>query len=485
MSQTAAFRQIVRDYMRRTPVLVPAGSTCAEAVARMGEAGAGSFVVVGPDDAIRGIVTEQDVARRIAFRRSHDTPVEEAMTAPVRTVRDRDYLYHAIALMRRARLRHMPVVDDGGKVVGVVNLHEALAATSTQLLGLIDRLTHEETLDGVKEVKAAQVEVADALFGDNVPAPEIQALLSDINLDIYRRVIALSLRAMEDAGWGEAPVPFAAIVMGSGGRGESYLYPDQDNGFVLADYPDQEHGRIDAFFVELAERMTTALDAVGIPLCRGGVMATNPVWRKTISQWRKQINIWVGKRSAVAIRLADIFFDFRPAYGEPALAQALRDHVTRVLARNPAFLRDMYGLEVDHKVALGLFGRLASEREDGREGRWLNLKYRGTLPLVEGVRLFALRAGIPETSTLGRIGALHAKGVLSANVEDYLTGAFRLITDLLLRQQIADFKAGREVGNLVAADSLSKRENDMLVDCFHAIATFRDRIKSELTGNLF
>ena len=31
--------------------------------------------------------------------------------------------------------------------------------------------------------------------------------------------------------------------MGSGGRGESYLFPDQDNGFILADYPDAEHTR--------------------------------------------------------------------------------------------------------------------------------------------------------------------------------------------------------------------------------------------------
>ncbi|MFQ5785275.1 MAG: DUF294 nucleotidyltransferase-like domain-containing protein [Alphaproteobacteria bacterium] len=485
MSQTAAFRQLVSEHMRRKPVLLASGASCAEAVARMVEAAAESLVVIGPEGGILGIVTEQDVTRRIAFRRDGAVPIDEAMSAPVRSVRDRDYLFHAIAYMRRARLRHMPVVDADGAVVGLLNLHEALAATSSQLVDLIDRLTHEETLDGLKEVKRAQVEVADALFRDNVPAPEIQTLLSDINLDINRSVIAQSLNAMAEAGWGAPPVAFAAIVMGSGGRGESYLFPDQDNGFILEDYPDAEHGRIDAFFIELAERMTQALDAIGIPLCRGNVMATNPVWRKTLSQWRAQIDLWMHKRSAVALRLADIFFDFRITHGADRLAEALRSDVTRVLPANPIFLHEMYSLQADHRVALSPFGRLRTERDPGRPGRWINLKYSGTLPLVESVRLIALRSGVPETATLARIAALHARGVIDANVGDYLTGAFRLITDLLLRQQIADFKVGREVGNLAPIDALSARERDMLIDHFDAIASFRDRVKHDLTGALF
>jgi signal-transduction protein with cAMP-binding, CBS, and nucleotidyltransferase domain len=467
------------------PVQVAPNSTCAEAVERMTRGAADSVLVVGSDGAIRGIVTEQDVTRRIAFQRAGDAPIETVMTAQVRTIRERDYLYHAIAYMRRSRLRHMPVVDDGGQVVGLLNLDEALAASSEQLVGLINRLTHEETLAGLKEVKTAQVEVADALFGDGVPAPEIQALISEINLDIYRRVIALSVKNMREAGWGEPPVEMAAIVMGSGGRGESYLFPDQDNGFILGDYPDNEHNRIDAYYIELADRMTVMLDKVGIPLCRGNVMATNPVWRKTVSQWRRQIDIWMRKRSDVAIRLADIFFDFRAGFGEPALAQALREHVSRVLPRSPAFLRDMYGLEADHSVALGIFGHLRTETRPQHRGKWINLKYQGSLPLVEGVRLYALRAGIADTSTLERIDALHGKGILSDNEEDYLTGAFRLITDLLLRQQIADFKAGREVGNLVPEAALTRREKDMLIDCFRAISRFRDRIKNDITGEIF
>lgn len=485
VSQIAVFQQLVRDHMRRPPVIIPTGTSCVEAVARMAAAAADSLLVVDSDRSVCGIVTEQDVTRRIAFQCSGNVSIDDVMTAPVRTIRQHDYLFHAIAHMRRASLRHMPVVDELGNVVGMLSLHEALAVASTQLMALIERLTHEETLDGLKEVKAAQVDVAAALFAEDVPALEVQTLLNNINLDIYRRVITLSLDGMRADGWGEPPVAFAAIVMGSGGRGESHLLSDQDNGFILADYPDDEHNRIDPYFIELAKRMTQALDAVGIPMCRGYVMALNPVWRKTLSQWLHQINIWMGKRSDVSIQLADIFFDFRSVFGEAHLAQALRDYVTEVIPHNPGFLREMYGVETDHRVALGWFGRLITERETDTRGDRINLKHRGALPLVEGVRLLALRAGIAETSTLKRIEALHANGIVDDNEQDYLTAAFRLITDLLLRQQVADYKAGHKVGNLVSTAALRKRQKDMLVSCLRAISVFRDRIRYELTGDIF
>ena len=133
---------------------------------------------------------------------------------------------------------------------------------------------------------------------------------------------------MKDEGWGEPPVPFAVILMGSGGRGENFLFPDQDNGFILDDYPDAEHSRIDGYFIELAERMTRDLDVVGFPLCRGYVMANNPLWRKSRSQWRDQLVLWGRRRSAIAIQLSDIFFDFLGIYGRIDFARELRRHAS-------------------------------------------------------------------------------------------------------------------------------------------------------------
>lgn len=484
--RTAVFRALVADHMRPTAISVEHAAPCAAVVERMRAARASSAVVLGPGGRLVGIVTEQDVCRRIAFQAKDAAPIETAMTAPVETIHAGDHLYRAIARMRRRGLRHMPVVDDGGQVAGVLELHEALAAASAQTITLIDALTREDSLAGLTSVKAAQVEVADALLQEGTPALEIQALLTDINLDIYGRIVRLALAAMATEGWGAPPVPFAVIVMGSGGRGENFLYPDQDNGFVLADYPDSDHDRIDHFYIELAGRMTQALDDVGLPLCKGNVMATNPVWRKSLSQWRSQIGLWMRRRKDTMILLADIFFDFRPAFGDPALACALRDFVTPAVKGDSGFLRALYEIEAEHKVALGFFGRLSTTRADeGDAGRYINLKLQGTLPLVEGVRLLALREGIAKTSTLGRIAALHGAGILDADEQDYLRGAFHHIAFLLLREQIAAFKAGRPVGNEIIPATLTERERDMLVDSLKAVRELRARVRSEFAGEYF
>ena len=484
-SQTKIFSQLVKDYMRASPVIADAKGTVADALGAMAAAMATSALIVDAEGVLSGIITEQDVTRRIALRCGGGESVTGVMTAPVETVKAADYLYTAIARMRRFGWRHMPVIDAAGRPVGMINLDDALAVAGEQILRQIDRITHEGSLDGLREIKAAQIDLAAELLRDDVPAPEIQALLTDINRDIHRRILEAQLAAMAGEGWGAPPVPFAAIIMGSGGRGENYLYPDQDNGFILDDYPDAEHGRIDPFFIELAERMTRDLDAVGFPFCRGYVMATNPMWRKTRTQWRDQLLVWGRRRSDITIQLSDIFFDFVGAYGRMDFVQELRRHANAMVQKNPAYLKEMERISSGYGVALGWFGRLTTDKEKPDHKGEINLKHTGTLPLVSCIRVLALQKGVEETSTLGRIQALHAAGVLDDDAEDYLTGAFRHITSLLLRQQLADFQAGEEVGNHVHPDDLSEREKDILVDSFKAIENLRQRVHAEFTAEVF
>ena len=99
--------------------------------------------------------------------------------------------------------------------------------------------------------------------------------------------------------------------------------------------------------------------------------------------------------------------------------------------------------------------------------------------------MLALREGISETATLDRLEQLNAAGVVDADEYDYLCGAFRHITLLLLRRQIADFQADRRVGNFIHPERLSQRERDQLVDAFKAIRRFLDRVRSDFTGQVF
>ena len=482
--QRQIFRLMAADVMTASPVAVTVGTACGELVERMTADGATSALVTDGDRRVLGIITERDVARRICFKLPDDTPVERVMTSPVQTVRRGDYLYRAISLMRRNGRHHMPVVDRNERLIGMVALDDAIGLAVSRLMDQIDRLSAEGTIEGMRSVKAAQVQLADELFDDNVPATEIQQLVTDINNDIYRRIVRTSLAAMEADGWGPPPARVDVLVLGSGGRGENYLFPDQDNGFIIEDYPDDDHNGIDRFFIELAERMTRDLNAVGFPYCRGNVMAINPIWRKSLSQWEMQTASWGRKRNFIVARLVGIFFDFRSVYGVGVMTQRLRDHVTRVMGESQGFLRELYRDEADHGTALGWFNRLIVEKSEDHKGE-INIKMNGTLPLVEFVRLLALRDGIAETVTLSRIEKLAEFGTLTADQRDYLVGAFSHMTALLLRKQIADFRADRKVTNYINPSELSRMDREHLVEAFRSVENLRAKVRTEFTGDVF
>jgi signal-transduction protein with cAMP-binding, CBS, and nucleotidyltransferase domain len=446
LAQTTVFTRRVGDHMGPRPLVATANESCREVVARLREGGASVVIVEDSSERAVGIVTEQDVSRRIACGDRDDAPVESVMSAPVSTISENDYLYRAIARMRRRGLRHMPVTDDRDRV------------------------------------KEAQMQVALELMDDALPGPEIQALLSRMNNDLYRGVVRLCLREMVSSGLGGPPADFDVVVMGSGGRGESFLRPDQDNGFVIEDYPEAEHDRIDGWFIELAMRVTDALAEVGFEYCNGHVMATNPLWRKTLSEWREQTRIWMGRSQGLALRYCDIFFDFSCVFGAGSLTEQLRTHVS-ALAPHPFFLRELFKVDEEHGVALGLFDRLKRDPLPGPNQGQLNLKLTGTMPLVGAVRILALRERIRETGTLDRMAGLHGSGVLDDDEHDYLAGAYRHISRLLLRQQLESYRVGQAPGNHVPLEALSEREKDMLVDAFKAIRGFRSRVRHELLAD--
>ncbi len=75
--------------------------------------------------------------------------------------------------------------------------------------------------------------------------------------------------------------------------------------------------------------------------------------------------------------------------------------------------------------------------------------------------------------------------MLDSNEQDYLAGGFHHLTRLVLRQQISDFKARRDVSAYVSPRVLSLREKDMLRAALRAIDALRQRVKSEFTAEIF
>lgn len=476
------FRSLVSDAMSPPPLALAPGTACGAAVARMAALAAPCAAVTDASGRPIGLLTDQDVARRIAFQVPAGAPVEAVMTRSVPSVQASDRLYHAVARMRRLRLRHLVVTDRDGRAVGMLDLDAALAATAGTLVRRIERLAHEDSMAGWRAIKQQEAVIARDMLDDHIPATEIQEFLTDINGDLYGQIVDRALAAMADEGWGKPPVAFTVLLMGSGGRGENFLDPDQDNGFVLDDYPDEAHGSIDRFFLELAERMTRDLDAIGIPFCAGAVMATNPLWRKSLTQWREQTELWARRRSGGATLLADIFFDFQPVHGDATMAATLRRHVCDLARKSRLLLQSMAHDDTVRGVALNLFGRLATEGVESIHRGRIELKMHARLPLVGCIRLLALAQGIEETPTLARIRRLGEAGVLVQGDVDGLVDAHRCIAHLILRQQVTDIEAGRLPGVHVEADRLTAQERNRLHEALRAIDRLRKRTQIDLIG---
>jgi signal-transduction protein with cAMP-binding, CBS, and nucleotidyltransferase domain len=469
----AALTGPARAAMGAAPPLLPAATPLNQAIAAMATARASALMVVDDTGRAIGMLTEQDIARRVVFRLGPEAPLTAAMTTPLIACAPDEGLWRAIALLRQHGLRHLPVLDEGGRCLGMLHRAEALAAVSGGLL------THLEALSGdVATIKAAQAGIARALLAEGLSAEAVVRLVNGINLDLHRRILAETL-----ADHGPAPVPFTLLVMGSLGRGESLLTPDQDNGLMLADYPDADHDPVDGWFRPFTEDFNQRLEQAGFPLCPGGIMARNPLWRKTARQWRDQMAYWSNRRAGAALLFGDIVFDFRPVQGDAAEAASLRQHLAGLLASRPAWLASMAAQNASLHVGLTLFGGFADD-EPGPGSR-TDLKLHGLMPLVAATRLLALHDGVTETGTAQRIAALAARGSIAAREASTLQAAFALLLDVLLRQQLADLAAGRRPGNLVDTAAMPKETRQALREALRAVRGFSRTSFAGFTGEIW
>jgi signal-transduction protein with cAMP-binding, CBS, and nucleotidyltransferase domain len=476
--RTIAFTRSVGAAMQPAPPCLAAETTVADAVAAMAAARQSSVLVVDEAGAVRGILTEQDIARRIAFRAAPETPLAAVMTAPVLGVSAEEPLWRAVGLMRLRRLRHLPVLDVASRPVGMLHRFETYAAASGSLLDTLEALAGEDDERGFARTRAAQAGIARALLADGVAAADVIGVVSEINLDIHRLCLRRALAAMASP----PPLPFTLLVMGSAGRRESFLFPDQDNGLILADRPDAEAAAVDAWFIPFAEDLNDRLAAAGFTLCTGGVMARNPLWRKTLGEWRAQFSLWISRRTPAALMFGDIAFDFSPAWGPLEPATALRAHLTRELAARPAFLAALAAEDAKFGVGLSFWGGFRDDEEG--PGTRTDLKLHGLMPLVSSVRLLALQQGVAETGTRARLAALADRGAVTEGDRRALDDAFGRIVDALLRQQLSDLASGLPAGNLVDTAAMPKPDRSALRDALRAVASFQKTTIAGLSGGI-
>ena len=112
-----------------------------DALQLMADKGIGALVVT-EGDAIVGIFTERDYARKIALlgRTSAATLARDVMTTSVRCVRPEQTSEQCMQIMSTGRLRHLPVVDGNGKLVGMISIGDLVKDIISEQKFIIEQL---------------------------------------------------------------------------------------------------------------------------------------------------------------------------------------------------------------------------------------------------------------------------------------------------------------------------------------------------------
>ena len=115
-------------------------ATVRDALQLMADRNIGSVLIM-QGDALLGIFTERDYARKLALKglASAETLLADVMTAKLYVVSPRQTVQECMGIMTQARLRHLPVVD-GGQVLGLVSIGDLVNAQLAEQRYLISQM---------------------------------------------------------------------------------------------------------------------------------------------------------------------------------------------------------------------------------------------------------------------------------------------------------------------------------------------------------
>jgi CBS domain-containing protein len=140
----------VLDLCDTEAAAVTLDATAADAIRLMLSKRVGAVGVVDTDHRVAGIFTERDVLRKLALsgRDAEQTPVRELMTTPVELATLSTGPGEALATMIDRHFRHLPVVDNDSKLLGMLSIRNVLQWRIDDLSQELDSLEQYVANDG-------------------------------------------------------------------------------------------------------------------------------------------------------------------------------------------------------------------------------------------------------------------------------------------------------------------------------------------------
>ena len=147
----------VREIMTAPAITCTPQTSLGVAASRMADADCGILPVVNERGSLVGVVTDRDICLAVSRtnRNALNISVREVMTPKVVSVGPGDDMRRALALMRSARVRRMPVVDDARRVVGLLSIDDLVLRSNP-----LDEVGAQEIVETLHEMAARRPHAA-------------------------------------------------------------------------------------------------------------------------------------------------------------------------------------------------------------------------------------------------------------------------------------------------------------------------------------
>ena len=456
--------RVVEAFLR--PAHVVDGCTDIVAVAALMQAQRTSSVLVR-DGARLGIFTNTGLQRAVLDGRPLAAlAVREMATFRLVSISPDAPLFDALALMIQHQV-HRLVVAEGDRIVGLLEQLDLLSFLSNHSYLITLQIVQAQDLGALGAQAAKIARFVGLLYRGGTKVGQIGKLVQALNAKLFERTWQLVAPA-------DLQADSCLFVMGSEGRGEQMLKTDQDNGLILRDDVKTSEANI----AEACRRFSAALREFGYPDCPGGIMVSNPAWRRSARDFTGVVRNWLLRPDPPGLMALAIFIDAHAVAGDASLLTEVRAEVDRLVAADDALLaRFAAAIDSFPEESGGWWNRLLLIGEQDKQT--LDLKKCGIFPIVHGVRSLALSEHVQVTGTQARIDALVAAGRLSSAFAIDLGDSLHFLMGLKLKAGLAELDTAGTVSGAVRSDRLSSLERDLLKDAMAVVKRFKAIVRNQ------
>ena len=469
----------------KAPVVCRPEQSIQEAAGIMTEKEVGSIIVINEHQHPIGIVTDKDLRKKAATGRVPiSSRVSEIMSQPVITALPSVTVADVQMRMVKHKIHHLCLTENGSDdspVVGVLTEHDLLVVQGNNPAVFLREIKRAQTTSELLHIRERAEQLLEKYIRQEVAIAYIASIITEINDVLIQRVIRLAEQRMEAEGRQPPQARFCWLALGSEGREEQLLRTDQDNALVFEDVPEQDLEAVKSYYLQLSGYVTTMLNECGFEYCPAEMMASNPKWCMSLSEWKEQFSRWMLEPDPQSVMLCTVFFDYRPVYGLSELSEALSTHIFSIIEEEKIFLSFLAKNALENPPPLTFFRDFMVERS-GEHQHEFDIKARAMMPLTDAARVLTLHNKMASVNnTFKRFEALAQREPGNRELYEQAADAY----EILMRFRTLQGLKHRNSGRFFNPSELSKMERILLRNSFRPIQDLQSLLKTRFQLGFF